>query len=1338
MSLADVNMTKNCCDEVSWEVKKENVQPLRTGRNMSYLKAALQPSEEDVQHLMEERRHFEEDILAGENGNDPIDAWDRYLKWTQQHFPIGGQSKNLENLLRKYINKFLQYTQYKNDPRYVNAWLTMSQLKDNADDTYAYMRSEGIGTKCASFYVMWAEEHEKYDKYKKAQAIYELGENNEAQPAEILIKMKNAFELRIARAAMTKVDKDQDTQEMSGPLTRPGDVYEKPQERLALGMLTGRGNKKIVGSERTTNSVIGPGLHFSEEPSKKQVSCRKLTIFHDSDSSVLGEAGKWAAMPDAKKQDKENVVHDPQPWKGAKAKQKARVNAFSEAVQPKVSTFTIYKEEATEKDLSNQVPPQSARKVACNIEHLLTEKKLSEESAWHRTIRESYGDKDTNVVRMYPVDKVYSVMGEFQPEEILAAQWRKKVREQKDEDARRLEADKKFRALEEQREKERQQHEEEKETMEAEMRETREKLEKKEQQLNELIRLLQLKLVTNQEVERIESKKQIEDMTMQLGNVCDQLRNLKSLEVSDINQQYSGLMSDDIKIVPLPTTNGNTSIQKFTSVNNSLNLSKLAQPSPTLCTKEALGEIQDMFSRPIDSQQASIFAKEDSVDVDTWKIFCDDTTKTRGKFDVFCDENEDFDNSENIPTLHYKQESKRQELAGILLPASGFQLQKDVDSACQDRKCEDIALEGVFPLLDNENEPAFLRDVTVAKGQGDNFDTQAYLASTPFQREFLPDSQLLPSVSYIKAHMPSNLQGFDDSVQGNFLTNEKISAESTSYGNVKFVQQTMVEKEISGQAALEQTNEINIDNKQSKKLSPILEASDETDKSVLAKTQHSDLIAPHTIPKSFIHPPTVNRKPLGLISAVKYKEECEEMEQESKLVKPSKPVFSIFADDESNFANTTTNVQPSCRLSPEISLHQLNREHTDVLMKDLCSEMLSTSITEHFLHEKTDLKVEPLPEFSIFKSDVDCVGAEDNIGNHTSAECSQDVEMAELVDKSAGDGMEDDAHIPSTPTDLNLIHNPWQDDLLRNIMDCDISSCCPEDVCVKHEKMAVIRKKSNCRLGSETYLIENVIGEGAFAKVYLAQTSQQKQYALKVQAPAYQWEVYALQETKRRLKSAGLGRFTEMLMHIHYTYIYNDASVFVCDYLEQGTLLDLIRTCVQEGKDLDYVGIALTILELVNALHSVGIIHGDVKPDNFMVVATETNHTAIFPKLKMIDFGRAIDLSALSPSTAFTRQCGTSGFECAQMKLNQPWSYHVDFYGIAGTLYVLIMNNYMKTYQDKNGQWKTTMKLPRWCTENWNTIFATLLNFETPTNEWCPTYDDSPLPRLIKLLLTEV
>jgi len=47
------------------------------------------------------------------------------------------------------------------------------------------------------------------------------------------------------------------------------------------------------------------------------------------------------------------------------------------------------------------------------------------------------------------------------------------------------------------------------------------------------------------------------------------------------------------------------------------------------------------------------------------------------------------------------------------------------------------------------------------------------------------------------------------------------------------------------------------------------------------------------------------------------------------------------------------------------------------------------------------------------------------------------------------------------------------------------------------------------------------------------------------------------------------------------------------------------------------------------------------------------------PLLKLIDFGRAIDARSLPPSTVFMKNCGTSGFECCQMKEKQPWNYHV-------------------------------------------------------------------------------
>lgn len=47
------------------------------------------------------------------------------------------------------------------------------------------------------------------------------------------------------------------------------------------------------------------------------------------------------------------------------------------------------------------------------------------------------------------------------------------------------------------------------------------------------------------------------------------------------------------------------------------------------------------------------------------------------------------------------------------------------------------------------------------------------------------------------------------------------------------------------------------------------------------------------------------------------------------------------------------------------------------------------------------------------------------------------------------------------------------------------------------------------------------------------------------------------------------------------------------------------------------------------------------------------------PKLKLIDFGRSIDMALFPPNTAFKKSCGTSAFVCTEMKLNLPWNYHV-------------------------------------------------------------------------------
>ena len=82
--------------------------------------------------------------------------------------------------------------------------------------------------------------------------------------------------------------------------------------------------------------------------------------------------------------------------------------------------------------------------------------------------------------------------------------------------------------------------------------------------------------------------------------------------------------------------------------------------------------------------------------------------------------------------------------------------------------------------------------------------------------------------------------------------------------------------------------------------------------------------------------------------------------------------------------------------------------------------------------------------------------------------------------------------------------------------------------------------------------------------------------------------------------------------------------------------------------------------------------------------------------LKMIDFGRSIDMRQYKPGTTFTASVDTSGFQCIEMKTHQPWTYQTDLFGVAGTLYVLIFQKYMQiAYVNAKDQWVTSGNFQR-------------------------------------------
>ena len=87
-------------------------------------------------------------------------------------------------------HEFYYCIYYRNDPRYVNAWLDTAQASEKSDAIFAYMRSNDIGTKCASFYVAWADKYEKDGEYNSARALYDLGIKHHAEPYETISIIK--------------------------------------------------------------------------------------------------------------------------------------------------------------------------------------------------------------------------------------------------------------------------------------------------------------------------------------------------------------------------------------------------------------------------------------------------------------------------------------------------------------------------------------------------------------------------------------------------------------------------------------------------------------------------------------------------------------------------------------------------------------------------------------------------------------------------------------------------------------------------------------------------------------------------------------------------------------------------------------------------------------------------------------------------------------------------------------------------------------------------------------------------------------------------------------------
>ncbi|KAI5862110.1 Mad3/BUB1 homology region 1-domain-containing protein [Durotheca rogersii] len=269
------------------------------------------------------------------------------------------------------------------------------------------------------------------------------------------------------------------------------------------------------------------------------------------------------------------------------------------------------------------------------------------------------------------------------------------------------------------------------------------------------------------------------------------------------------------------------------------------------------------------------------------------------------------------------------------------------------------------------------------------------------------------------------------------------------------------------------------------------------------------------------------------------------------------------------------------------------------------------------------------------------------------------------------------------------------------------------------------------------------MGRGAFAGPGARAGRRARLEAVKMEQPPSAWEFHMM-----RLAAARLGagdRAAASVSAAHELHLYADEGFLVLPYHGHGTLLDVVNFFRGEQASgvMDEalaVFFAIELLRTVEALHARGLMHGDLKVDNCLLRLDGAGRGQELASqwradgsggwagrgVVLIDFGRGVDMRAFGAATQFVADWRTGAHDCAEMREGRPWTWQMDYHGLAGTLHTLLFGKYIETVRADDGRaalpgtaaaaaaarrYKLRDALKRyWQTDIWADCFDLLLN----------------------------
>ncbi|KAA8514738.1 hypothetical protein F0562_017917 [Nyssa sinensis] len=307
-----------------WELFKENVRPLKRGRNVRLLNHALksQTDNQIKKSLLENRRRL---IAAIDDykGDDPLQPWLECIKWVQEAFPPAGDYSGLVVIYEQCVRSFWHEDRYKDDLRYLKVWLEYAENCVDAEVIYNFLDANKIGQTHSIFFIAYALHMESKNKIKTANDIFDRGIARNAQPIE---KLKAAYKKFLARSMTKPKAADEDLTENCLPVRSFGTVLARGETRM-----------------RTTESS-----HLARKKLKQERACgASLTIYKDTNTNITScnqselsrtDLKSWHTLGARAERNKENNAI-PAKWTSNKIPQRTGYRIGGAAASASIEVF---------------------------------------------------------------------------------------------------------------------------------------------------------------------------------------------------------------------------------------------------------------------------------------------------------------------------------------------------------------------------------------------------------------------------------------------------------------------------------------------------------------------------------------------------------------------------------------------------------------------------------------------------------------------------------------------------------------------------------------------------------------------------------------------------------------------------------------------------------------------------------------------------------------------------------------------------------------------------------------------------------------------------------------